>query len=85
MKKPINGMKHTPFGHEIMGGAWLGLVIYAFSVEDNRNQFKAETGIDISDVVNSKGIKKAIDQATGYEKDAIVKWADWVTKNLWGE
>lgn len=84
MKKPIKGMDQIPFGHDVMAGAWLGLIIYAFSVEDHREQFKKETGIVISDVINARGINAAIDQATGYQCDAIAKWADWVTLNLWG-
>ena len=84
MKKPIKGMQQRPIGHELLGGAWLGTVIYAFSVEENRDLFEIETGINISDVINAAGLPRAIDHATGFEKEALVKWADWVTKNLWG-
>ena len=85
MKPPIKGMKTKPIGHEVMAGAWLGLVAFALSNENYRAAFKEETEIDISDVINSKGINKMIDQATGYQGQAVAKWCDWVTVNLWGE
>jgi len=84
MKPPIKGMKTKPIGHEMMTGAWLGLVAFALSNENHRTIFKKETGIDISGVINSKGINRMIDHATGYEGDAVAKWCDWVTVNLWG-
>ena len=40
---------------------------------------------DIQAVVDSKGMDKMIDEATGFTKDAVIKWADWVTVNHWGE
>ena len=86
MKKPIKEMKYEPYGldNEIIVGAWLGLVRYAVSIEVYRDEFKKETGIDISNTLKSHGINAMIDQTTGYQKHAVIKWADWVTKNLWG-
>jgi hypothetical protein len=84
MQKPIEGMTQTPYGDDEMIPAWIGLLRYALSKEECREEFKMETDIDIADVINSRGLNSLIDQATGYQKNAIIKFADWVTKKLWG-
>ena len=86
MRKPIQGMKNTPFGEDYMVGAWLGLLIYTSSKIDHwgKVQFKKETNIDIDKILSAKGINTIIDEVTGYQREAVVKWADWVTKNIWG-
>ena len=84
MKSPIKGMKYRPFGEDHMIGAWVACLEYALTNETLRREFKQETGIDIYDVITATGLKKMIDEATGYQKEAITQLADWVTKNLWG-
>jgi len=78
-------MKHEPYGPDYMVGAWVALLRYLLGKEQARNDFKAETGIDIQSVVNARSLNKLIDEATGFTKDAVIKWADWVTVNHWGE
>ena len=84
MKAPIDGMEQTPFGPDYMAGAWYSLLLHAFTREDCRDSFKAETGSDISSIANASGLDAMIDEATGHQKQTIIKWADWVTANLWG-
>ena len=84
MDKPIPEMKYNPNGEEYLFPAWFDLVNYAVTDELFVSRFKEETDIDILDVINQKGINAMIDEATGYQKEAVVKWCDWVTLNLWG-
>lgn len=84
MTPPIEGMKLRPYGEDYMIGAYMSLVMSAYDIELNRKLFKSDTGINIKDVVSAKGLIAMIDESTGYQKDCIVKWCDWVTENLWG-
>ena len=72
-------------GEDYMAGAWLGLIIYAASNADMRLKFHNDTGYDLNSVLKAVGLTKMIDEATGYTKDVMIKWCDWVTENLWGE
>jgi len=85
MITPIEGMKTRPYGYDYMAGAWAGLLSWAATVDKFVEEFKAETGYDLRDVLTSRGINKMIDEATGHDKAVVVAWADWVTRNLWGE
>lgn len=85
--KPIDGMKTTPMYHDRpeMMGAWASLL--RASVEEKKivKAFKQETGHDIMDVLNARGINAMIDQTTGHEKAVVIEWADFITKYVWGE
>ena len=86
MKKPIAEMSVTPSGENyLMLPAWKSLVLSTFEDSYMIEIFKLETGIDIKSVVHASDINRMIDEATGKQKDAIVKWCDFVTKLLWGE
>jgi hypothetical protein len=82
---PIEGMKTEPYGLPLMSEAWFACVLWAAGKPENLKQFKEETGHDLNDVLKSRGLNKMIDQATGYDRTVIAAWADWVTKNFWGE
>lgn len=84
MKIPIEGMKTVPMGEDIMIGAWIGLLVWASEKEDIVEDFKRDTGKDIKSFLNRTPIIRMIDEATGYDKDVVIAWADWVTENLWG-
>ena len=84
MKRPMPEMKHKPFGADYMFGAWLSLVMSAFDDKETRDNFESDTGINIYDIVTAKGINGMIDKSTGRQKEAIVKWLDWVTLYIWG-
>jgi len=84
MIPPIKGMQLKPYGEDYMVGAWLGCLIYTYDIKAQRDLFEKETGIDIYDIVSARGIMQMIDRATGRTSEAIAKWADWVTENIWG-
>ena len=84
MIKPIEGMKYEPYGEDYMAGAWISFLSFALTVPEYVTDFKKETGVDIQNVLNARGINKMIDEAAGRTKDAIIKWADFITLNYWG-
>ncbi len=84
MNKPIKGMTQIPIGEEYMVPAWVGMVRHALGAEYIKKEFKKETGFDVDHVLKATGINAIIDQKTGYQRDIIAKFADWVTVNLWG-
>ena len=83
--KPITGMTTDHYGLPLMAGAWLGCLITAVDLPGAKDAFMAETGHDLSDVLGAKGLDRLIDESTGRTREVVVAWADWVTKNLWGE
>lgn len=84
MKKPMPEMTHKPYGEDYMFDAWLGLVTTTFNEKELRDKFMIETGVNIYDIVTAKGINEMIDKSTGRQKEAVVRWLDWVTVTLWG-
>lgn len=84
MQRPIPEMQHEPYGEDYMFDAWFTFLKFAFGIERYRDQFKEETGIDLLNIIEARGLDKMIDESTGRTKDAVIKWADWVTENLWG-
>ena len=66
-----------------MAPAYLGLIRYASTQPEMIKQFEHDTGMKFR--FASGGIEKMIDEATGYRKDLVFKFAHWVTENLWGD
>lgn len=87
MKPPIDGMKTIPAccDNGVTAGAWLSLLSYLSKEKQVTDAFKREAGFDLPDMLKQRGINAMIDEQTGYSKSVIVAWADWVTKNFWGE
>jgi hypothetical protein len=85
MNPPIEGMTTIPYGLPLMVDAWFACVVWAATMKENTDAFKKETGYDLSNVLRSRGIEQMIDKATGYDRAVVAAWADWVTKNYWGE
>lgn len=83
MTPPIQGMTVEPWGEDYMMPAFVGLVQYAAGDEDSRAAFKEATGSDIARLVSRSAIEAAVDRATGYDKDLVGKFADWVATQLW--
>jgi len=81
---PIKGMTKEPMGLPIMIDAWLGCVNWAVTVNDFKKDFKKETGLDVGKLLKRSSLEIMIDESTGFEQDAISKWCDWVTENIWG-
>lgn len=84
MKKPIEGMTKTPLGKDEMAPAWAGCFRWALSEKELRSKFRIETGFDVDHVLKATGINAMIDKATGYQKEMVIKFADWVTEKIWG-
>jgi hypothetical protein len=82
---PIKGMKLTPFGWPLMADAYLGLVYFLVGKPEWRDQFKADTGMDIERVLCGRGIEAMVDKATGYDQAVVARFADWVTEFHWGD
>ena len=78
-------MLTKPLGMPFMAGAWIGCLLFCSKQEDALTGFKAETGFDLPGLLTATPLEHAIDQATGHEKAVVVAFADWVTKNVWGE
>lgn len=82
---PIKGMLTQPMGLPLMGDAWVGCLLFCSKEPEALARFKAETGFDLPNLLTATPLEHAIDQATGHEKAVVVAFADWVTKNVWGE
>lgn len=67
-----------------MVGAWMGLVEWAITLKHVVAFFKQDTGYDLMDALGSRGINKTIDEATGYTRQVVTAWADYITERLWG-
>lgn len=67
----------------IMAGAWAACLAYTITRTDALAQFEADTGKKFTPATN--GIEKAIDEATGYEKEYIESFIDWFNENVWGK
>ncbi len=87
MKPPIEGMKTMPLyaDDELMMGAWVDCVNYCITEEHRLLEFKQDTGIDMMGLVGCSPFEQMIDKATGRDKEYILRFCDWVTKNVWGE
>ena len=81
---PIKGMKVEPLGLPLMGDAWLSFVFWFAGIDTYRAWFKKETNIDLSKLLHRSPLEMMIDESTGFERDAICQWCDWVTINFWG-
>lgn len=84
-KPPIEGMRALPLGMPCMAGAWLGCLLFCSKDPEALAKFKADTGFDLEGLTKATPLEHAIDVATGHERAVVVAFADWVTKNVWGE
>lgn len=70
---------HNP----LMTEAWASFVLYAVTVPQWREQFYADTGMQI-DYSERSTLHGMIDKATGAEHAVMERFVDWATENLWG-
>lgn len=82
MTPPIEGMKVRPYGEDYMVGAFFGIVSFCLSNDGARGAFKKATGRDLDK--SRSPIEVQIDQATGYDRDTLALFADWVAETEWG-
>lgn len=83
--KPFVGMTSRPYGLPLMAAEYFAFVVWCFRDAECVARFKSETSIDIQEIVSARGIAAAIDVATGRQREAILGFVDWVTRELWGE
>lgn len=81
---PISGMKKVPYGLPLMSEAWISCCLWALSEENIKKSFKEDTGFNVDNLTSRTPFETLIDQSTGYERDVIITWLDWVTENVWG-
>lgn len=81
----IEGLKKKPYGLPLMIDAYLACVEHAISQPEARLSFKGQTGYDLESLIGRDPISKMIDKATGYEREVMLSFFDWVTVNIWGE
>ena len=81
---PIDGMKVTPFGWPHMAGIWAACLMWAVTEDAIVARFEADTGKKLPPPARN-GLERMIDEATGVNRDIAVAFADWVTKEIWGE
>ncbi len=84
-KPPIEGMKLIPMGLPLMFEAWFSCVLWCSSEADFRKQFESDTGLKLSALVGRSHFDKMIDNATGFEREVLAGFCDYVTAQIWGE
>lgn len=77
-------MTVVPYGMPRLTGAWLGLVTYLAGDPVAQSGFTNDTGLSIGWLADRDAISRMIDTATGRDKQLLIAWCDWVTKNHWG-
>ena len=84
---PVEGMKVTPYGwgDPILSGAFLACANWAASENDAMSAFEKETGLNLNRLAGCSPITAIVDDATGFSRDLVAKWFDWVALNVWGD
>lgn len=85
---PIAGMKTIPDGNEnnLLMGAFLGLVKFAFNNDEIVEEYKKESGFNIRRICPKSPFEAMIDKSCGYDgREDFAAFADWVNINLWGD
>ena len=88
MTAPIEGMKTIPEYHDnqILMGAFIGLIRFAFMEDEIVKKYKDDTGKDIRRIFPTSPIEMMVDKACGYDKrEDFCAFADWVNVTMWGE
>lgn len=84
---PVEGMKITPhgWGDPILSGAFMACVNHATGNPEMRAAFEKEAGCSLDRLVTRSPIEKMVDDSTGFSRDLVAKWFDWVATNVWGD
>ena len=67
---------------KIAHGMWAACLIWHFKQPEVRARFSAETGQHLS--FSRTPIDQMIDDATGYQSDAIHAFGEWFNREIWG-
>ena len=84
-EKPPLGMTKTPDGWPEMADAFLGFAHYAIGEPGFIDQYQTDTGKNLYSAIPNAPINQMIDEATGYGRQAMADFMDWLTINHWGE
>lgn len=84
MTSLTDDLKLQPMGMPYMLPAWLGCVHWAIGDDSIRKLFKEDTGYDVTSLVGRSPIEEMVDQATGRDREVLIRFCDWVTENIWG-
>lgn len=69
-----------------MAPAFVSFLHFSLSNKEARDAFKTERGIDVEFLIAKSGpMDRAIDEATGRTRVALIAFADWLAANHWGE
>jgi hypothetical protein len=82
---PLPSMKLTPHGWPQTAAAYLGCVSWALQEDGFRRAFQAETGLNLDDLAGANGAARLIDEATGRTQEAMAKFLDFITREVWGQ
>ena len=84
---PVIGMTITPYGwgDPLLSGAFMACVNWAASEKSIMDAFEKETGMNLNRLVGRSPITMMVDDATGFSRDLVAKWFDWVAVNVWGD
>lgn len=81
---PVNGMTVVPTGGDWMCPAWASFVLWAATNDEILNAFHKATKLDARALESRSGLIRAIDEATGFEREIVLKFLDFATLNYWG-
>ncbi len=84
---PVEGMKVIPYGwgDPFLSGAFMECAKWAASEKEVMDTFESETGKSLNRLVGRSPITIMVDDATGFSRDLVASWFDWVALNVWGE
>lgn len=69
----------------LMAVAWLSFVSWAARHRETLAAYEADTGKRLVFSRPRSPIDRMIDEATGYERESMESFVDWVNAELWGE
>jgi len=78
---PMN-MTVKPYGWPFMGSDFFSCAHALANQKGMAERFLKETGLTMP---KFDGIEGMIDEASGYQKDVLGKYLDWVSENYWGK
>ncbi len=64
--------------------AWFGFIRWAIGHPEIRARFQTETGLSLDSLDRRSPIEAMVDKATGYRDDAIGRFVEWATREIWG-
>lgn len=79
------GMTKTPKLWNVDSSAFLSFLSWSVSNEPTLDEFEKDSGKNLKNLVNAGPFAQMIDKETGYAKEMMRDFADWLVVNHWGE